>query len=109
MKALYNFSAHHPLIGLVLFDIIGSALSIGAGYLIHFKTGWDLSTVIFLEALLFLLLAYSCINGNAGLKAENFIKYREFKHDDSSQLAHLFSVKYGMIGVILFFSTWIIR
>ena len=109
MKALRIFSSEHPLIALILFDLVVSAISIGLGYLVHFKTGWDLSIVIFLESMIFLIMAYGSISGNAGLKAGNFMQYREFKHDDSSQMAHLFSVKYGMVGVILFFSTWVIH
>lgn len=59
--------------------------------------------------MVFLIIAYGCFTGNAGLKGSNFVEYREFKHDDSSHLAEMVVVKYGAIGVILFFSTWIIR
>lgn len=109
MKTLRSLSENHPLISLILFDLIVSALSIGVGFLIRFKTGWDIATVLFIEAMFFLMIAYSCFNGNAGLKASNFREYREFTQDDSSQLASLVVIKYGAIGVILFFSTWVIR
>lgn len=109
MKALRNFSDHHPLLYLILFDLIVSALAIGLGFFIQVKTGWEISTIIFLEAMVFLLIAYHCFTGNAGLKHSNFAEYREFKHDDSSHLAEMVVVKYGAIGVILFFSTWVIR
>ncbi len=109
MKTIRYLSENHPLISLILFDIVVCALSLALGFFIQFKTGGDISTIIFLESMVFLLIAYSCFNGNAGLKGSNFKDYREFTHDDSSQLASLVVIKYGSIGVILFFSTWIIR
>lgn len=109
MKVFRDFKDHHPLLYLILFDLIVSALAIGLGFFIQYRTGWEISTVLFLEAMVFLLIAYSCFTGNAGLKQSNFMAYREFKHDDSSHLAEIVAVKYGAIGVILFFSTWIIR
>lgn len=109
MKTLRNFSDHHPLLHLILFDLVVSALSIGLGFFIRSKTGWEISTIIFLEAMVFLILAYFCFTGNASLKQTNFVQYREFNHDDSSHLAEMVLFKYGGIGVILFFSTWIIR
>lgn len=109
MNALRNFSEQHPLLHLILFDLVVSALSIGLGFFIRSKTGWEISTIIFLEAMVFLVIAYFCFTGNASLKQTNFVQYREFKHDDSSHLAEIVVIKYGAIGVILFFSTWIIR
>jgi hypothetical protein len=107
MKSFANLQSHHPFIAMLIFDVVVSVVSLCVGVLIHYQTGMTLSTVVFLESLIFLLIAQSSVMGNAKLRTESFTVYREFKTDDSYNSAYLVALKYGLIGVILLSSTWL--
>lgn len=108
MKSYNTFKGNHPLIAMIIFDIVASAVAFVVAYLLHVLTGIGLSTVIIMEGILFLVIAQSSVMGNTKLKTESDTVYREFTPDDSHNSAYFVALKYGIVGVILFSATWFI-
>lgn len=98
MKA---FLEQHPILALLVFNVIAIPVSTLIGYFISRFGQWHFGTVLFAESMLVLVVCYSAINGNS---RSNVGFGRHNNESDSTHYfgAYNFAIKYGILGVGLF-------
>lgn len=107
MKNALNISreyfGRHPFLGMLVFNVVAVPIAVLIGYLIQYWGHWDMSTIIFCEALFVLIICKSCVDGNSGLRTyNNWSRYDVNAERDTYLGAYHFAIKYGILGVSLF-------
>jgi hypothetical protein len=99
-----DFFDRHPILKMLAFNVIAVPVAVLIGYLICYLTHWDMSTIIFCEAILILVTCKSCISGNNELRTFGYWYRNDRNSERDTYLgAYHFAIKYGILGVSLFF------
>ncbi len=97
---MISFLGRHPILKMIIFNFISVIVSLCIAVFIQHKYHYKLGTVIFVESLFFLLLAYFSVSGNSRIRAETIMLQPK---DTTSHLdSYAFAIKYGLTGIILF-------
>jgi hypothetical protein len=98
-----DFFGRHPILGMLAFNVVAVPVMVLIGFLIRYYTHWNMSTIIFCEALLILLVCKSCVYGNNELRGFGYW-YRNDRNSERDTYfgAYQFAIKYGILGVSLF-------
>ncbi len=103
LKVSDDFFGRHPILGMLAFNVIAVPVGVLIGFLIRYYTHWNMSTIIFCEALLVLLICKSSVEGNSGLRTtNNWCRDDVSAERDTYFGAYQFAIKYGILGVSLF-------
>ena len=97
-----TFFDTHPLLRILAIDTVLTAVALGLGYFLVHKYSFDASTVLFVEALAFLMVAVSAVTGNSTLRKYDVVYAKDNGHQSYIE-AYAFAITVGLPGVILFF------
>lgn len=106
MKKAKEFLDRHPLISILVFNLVAFPIAVAISFVIRHFTHFDIGNIIFAESMLFLVMCYSSINGNAssrssfGVYDPNIIGENDYYYG-----AYHFAIKYGILGASLFFAS----
>lgn len=97
-----TFFETHPILRILAIDTVLTALAIGIGYFLVHQYSFDTSTVFFVEALAFLIVAASSVSGNSNMRTYD-VTYAKDNGHQSYVEAYAFAITVGLPGVVLFF------
>lgn len=106
MKKAKEFLSRHPIISMLVFNVVAFPIAVVMGLIIRHFTHFNLGSIIFAESMLVLIMCYSSINGNAGFhSSKGFYDPNIVGEVDYYFGAYHFAIKYGILGASLFFAS----